>query len=809
MNAAAVIERSPVLRYLLRAQHIPLIFSVTIVSGIFYHYAPEYTWLWILLSLGIQWLLFRLFDYVKKHPVIGGAAYIAVGTAFVMAASIFMSLGHETPPFAPEDPYLRLDFMVWFLTPQSVLTVKFPGYTIAMFILFTMFIATTAYYFTFVRYRVLMSFVVMVFPFAIYAKENEDMPIPMIIILLVCYFSVMIYCRQAHAESSDVYQRYAPDAVSHLKTPPKTSPYAKVTPEIVDGRFFQSIGIFIAASTILVLVVPKPEIEADRAVFDTMIDLSSLSDYLENAIRGFTESSDSGDNFNTGYSRTLYYANADEPLNLRMRTFTNYHYDKDEWTAAAYDKMPEQSDPAYVEQDGFYTLASQTDPQELENLLRKTAQAHPDFAEQYGLTEFAAQPAVPQDYYHNLRIRSATYNYFTFPSAAYLQRAKLLDGTVRPPMLYQSGNSILFRYQQSRTFQQEYEMDYLSPGYFGSETAQALIHAVDPDEWLNLLSDATLRYSEGEDSMMLLSALDEAIEATYLNHTVVSETPDNIKMLAEQITAGIDNPYDKAMAISDHLKFSGEYIYSLSYQFAEDDNLETFLFRNKIGVCRQYAGAMVELCRAVGLTARYVEGYAMVDKDTRPFVGSDSTYVITTEHGHAFVDVYIPGAGWVQFNPTANADIVPTTRGARMTRALQYSGLILFGAAMLFVVLTVWIIPMVAEFLFRRKYRRQMDAAVVQAAFVRLRKQWKADPAETAHDLCAKQEEFLGVRLQELCSGFEETVYADKCSRETAERVFAEYCAAYDAYNPAVRRKRRLARAARKAAGAMNPSRSA
>jgi transglutaminase-like putative cysteine protease len=485
-----------------------------------------------------------------------------------------------------------------------------------------------------------------------------------------------------------------------------------------------------------------------------------------------------------------------------MRTFTNYHYDKDEWTAAAYDKMPEQSDPDYVEQDGFYTLASQTDPQELQDLLRKAAQAHPDFAEEYGLTEFAAEPVVPQDYYRYLRVMSATFNYFTFPSPIYLQRAKLLDGTVRPPMFYHSGNSILFRYQQARTFQQEYEMDYLSPDYFGSKNAQMLIHAVDPDEWLNLLTDAAIYYSEGEDSVMLRSALDEALNAVYLDHTVESETPDSIKQLAEQLTAGIDNPYDKAMAISDHLKYSGQYIYSLEYQFAEDDNLETFLFRNKTGVCRQYAGAMVELCRAAGLTARYVEGYAMVDKDTRPFVGADNVYVITTEHGHAFVDVYIPGAGWVQFNPTASADIVSTRRGVRLTKALQFSGLILFGAALLFIVLTVWIIPMIGEFLFRRKFRKNMDAAAVQAAFARLRKQWKADPTLTARELCAEQGAFLGQDLSVLCDVFEQTLYADRCTPEAAGRFYAAYCAAYDGWRAAVKRDTRAKRAAQKAARA-------
>ncbi|MBR4201714.1 MAG: hypothetical protein IKQ91_10685, partial [Oscillospiraceae bacterium] len=224
MKNESVIQRNPLLRWLIQPSRIPLLFSVTVVAGIFYHYAANLTLLWILLSLLIQTGLFRLFDFVKKRPLIGGVLYILTGIAVLALAVAFILLGRRTPFWAPADSSLQIDFMVWFLTPQSVLAAKYMGYTVGLFLLFTMFIATTAYYFTMVRYRVLMSFVVMIFPFAIYAKENETMPVVSILILLTCYFAVMIYCRQAHAEDCEVVQRYVPDTVSRLQTPSRKSP---------------------------------------------------------------------------------------------------------------------------------------------------------------------------------------------------------------------------------------------------------------------------------------------------------------------------------------------------------------------------------------------------------------------------------------------------------------------------------------------------------------------------------------------------------------------------------------------------------
>ena len=90
MKLSAVRAKFPLLDWFLQAKRIPLLFSITIVSGIFYHYAPALTLLWIVLSLLLQTPLFRLFDYMKKHHILGGIIYCAAGLLFLAAAVGFI-----------------------------------------------------------------------------------------------------------------------------------------------------------------------------------------------------------------------------------------------------------------------------------------------------------------------------------------------------------------------------------------------------------------------------------------------------------------------------------------------------------------------------------------------------------------------------------------------------------------------------------------------------------------------------------------------------------------------------------------------
>lgn len=799
MKQESVFQRNPLLRWLFQAQRIPLLFSVTVVSGIFYHYAPNLTWLWILLSLVLQTGLFRLFDFVKKHNLLGGILYVIAGLASLYIAGIFIRLGRATPFWAPQDLNQQLSFMIWFLTPQSVLVTSYLGYTVGLFVLFTMFISTAAYYFSLVRYRVLMSFVVMIFPFAIYAKENETMPVLSIIILLVCYFAVMIYCRQAHGEDSDVVQKYVPDADSSLSMPSKKSPHAKVKPEMLDGAFLHAVGVFLAAATILILVIPKPKVQADRAVLDMMLDFSSLSDYLMNAISGFTDSSDGGSYNNLTYSRALYYAKAREPLNLKSRTFTNYDYEADEWNASDYDGMPSQLSTQYVQMDGFLTVAETADPAAVVAAVQQIAAENPEFAEEWGLQALAALPAEDASkYYFPLEVESASYSYFVHPAPLHVREAVIKDRSGVRINSYQNQSGVMFNYQQ-RAYRESYALTYLSEAYSHADAAQMLMLSCDSERWSSLLLDA-YSYAPWDGSGLVDVLLDAYIacsDAKSYSFSVESQTPETVRALAQSLTEGLYSDYEKANAIREYLRNSGEFVYSLDFPITDADNVETFLFQNKTGVCYQFASAMAELCRAAGLYTRYVEGYSMSEPDTRLLGGSDWDYVITTDHGHAFVDVFIAGYGWMMFDATAPS-LESSSRGISVIATLQYSGLILFGAASVVVVLLVWVIPMLREAYFRKWYQKHRDAEGVQRAMLRLRRQWQADPSVTARVLCEEKSAFLQVDMSPLLEGFEQAVYANRCDPETAEQVFRVYCAAYDAWKPALKRRRKAEKAARK-----------
>jgi transglutaminase-like putative cysteine protease len=93
------------------------------------------------------------------------------------------------------------------------------------------------------------------------------------------------------------------------------------------------------------------------------------------------------------------------------------------------------------------------------------------------------------------------------------------------------------------------------------------------------------------------------------------------------------------------------------------------------GTCRDFALFMMEAVRSLGLAARFVTGYIYVpSRDGVANLGGGST--------HAWCQVYLPGAGWVEFDPTngivGNRDLirVAVTRDPRQAIPLygSYAG---------------------------------------------------------------------------------------------------------------------------------------
>jgi transglutaminase-like putative cysteine protease len=81
--------------------------------------------------------------------------------------------------------------------------------------------------------------------------------------------------------------------------------------------------------------------------------------------------------------------------------------------------------------------------------------------------------------------------------------------------------------------------------------------------------------------------------------------------------------------------------YRKRHEHGTQHPLDTLQTRS--GTCRDYALFMIEALRRLGIAARFVSGYLFIHGD-RDHVGGGST--------HAWVQVYLPDAGWIEFDPT-------------------------------------------------------------------------------------------------------------------------------------------------------------
>ena len=89
------------------------------------------------------------------------------------------------------------------------------------------------------------------------------------------------------------------------------------------------------------------------------------------------------------------------------------------------------------------------------------------------------------------------------------------------------------------------------------------------------------------------------------------------------------------------------------------------------GSCRDFAVLMIEAVRALGLAARFVTGYLHC-----PSEGEDE--FLGGGHTHAWCQVYLPGAGWVEFDPTngivGNRNLIRVAVARDPRQALPLSG---------------------------------------------------------------------------------------------------------------------------------------
>jgi hypothetical protein len=131
---------------------------------------------------------------------------------------------------------------------------------------------------------------------------------------------------------------------------------------------------------------------------------------------------------------------------------------------------------------------------------------------------------------------------------------------------------------------------------------------------------------------------------------------DTIKAMAQTIIeeAKAKTPVDKVLAIRDYfmqIDESGKAIYRYSdvaTSVPPGGRILNFLLNDHVGNCTYYAGSTLLLLRACGIPSRIAIGYATVDRSSN----NKGWYWIYNKQAHAWVQVFFPEYGWLDFDTT-------------------------------------------------------------------------------------------------------------------------------------------------------------
>ncbi|MBR2445527.1 MAG: transglutaminase domain-containing protein [Clostridia bacterium] len=229
----------------------------------------------------------------------------------------------------------------------------------------------------------------------------------------------------------------------------------------------------------------------------------------------------------------------------------------------------------------------------------------------------------------------------TYPSASY-------------NMLYSTGRALAAHGKVATTYDIEiYGSQYLLPDYTAEGAAGAvndvvtapftMAYVLEAYSWEYSYAEA-LRYAAAglDDDDKELQAYAEFVYAQYLS--VPSSTREALAQIAKK--NGLEaNRLSIIEDVADFVRSAA--VYDLNYPDcpAGKDEVVYFLTESKSGVCRHFASAATLLYRTLGIPARYVVGYSTdaVSGTWTEVKGADA---------HAWVEIFIPGLGWVRIDPT-------------------------------------------------------------------------------------------------------------------------------------------------------------
>ena len=424
-----------------------------------------------------------------------------------------------------------------------------------------------------------------------------------------------------------------------------------------------SAGVFMLAVTMLASFLPKMEYAPYREQFDELITGISIGAAGKQDFSSFASSSAQSVSDD---DRVVFYVYGDNPVRIKRQCYNRYDSRTASW---GYEGEWETGWNNWQSYTGFENPAEMldlfgfdTDGISSRNCVVESAEGaiHAIYTcENMSLIQFDDIP------YRGI-YRSPADEYFL----AY-------DNDVKPKSYRMSWS--------------EFEIDSSFSSRYDSETAQRYAETVWGEAYLKAKEDADLSKA------VLMS--EETRRACWKS----DESYERAKKLTAEITAGCTTDYQKAEAICNYFHTS-DFVYDKEFT-ASDSSIENFIFNTKRGVCFNYATAMTLMCREAGLNSRYCEGFLVKNYDE-----DRKCWVVTAENSHAFVQVWIDGYGWTDFDPTSN-----NIDGGYSDLTFLYVGATV-GVIGTVIALCLFLRPYVAESRLRGKIKRSRGRK--QAALV-------------------------------------------------------------------------------------------
>jgi protein-glutamine gamma-glutamyltransferase len=129
--------------------------------------------------------------------------------------------------------------------------------------------------------------------------------------------------------------------------------------------------------------------------------------------------------------------------------------------------------------------------------------------------------------------------------------------------------------------------------------------------------------------------------------------------LARAVTAHDTTTYDKVQSLIHWIGAHTHYSENIPPLPAGADTVDEFLFGNRVGFCEQISTSLAVMLRSLGIPVREAVGYVPGSFD--PIT---DLYQVHADDAHAWVQVWFPGYGWQDFDPTAVVPLSPPSPGS-------------------------------------------------------------------------------------------------------------------------------------------------